>query len=135
MLSKEKWRTTEYFRRRIPKWVKQQIIENQGSKCWFTGNDLKIANVHHVYNFKDILEDTHEKLQIDFKEKLENYSSEEIDIIVKCLIEFHVENKHLLIAIEKELHDEFHKAYGYYDNNIQQLNEFKEFINLKEVVR
>lgn len=134
LLSKEKWRTTEYFRRRIPKWLKQEIIENQHNKCWFTGENLKVANVHHIYNFKDILEDTHKKLEIDFKEKLENYSNEEIEVIVKSLIEFHMNNKHLLVAIEKDLHDEFHKTYGYYDNNIEQLNNFKEFINLKGVV-
>ena len=70
-----------------------------------------------------ILNETLEYLQIEIKEKFEDYSEEELDDIVKTFLEKQ-NNYPLGVCLKKDIHKQFHDKYGYGNNTIEQWNEF-----------
>lgn len=81
--------------------------------------------VHHVKNYSDILDETLYDLGLTIKSSISDYSKEELLSIENLLIEKHYEYG-LGIVMTKEIHSLFHKTYGFKNNNLNQILEFKE---------
>lgn len=111
-----------YLRGEIRSWKKETIIKNN-YKCDITGNRFDV--VHHLYSFNKILIETLSNTNIDLRDKVEDYTDEELSIITKECLSLH--NKYGVgVCLCKEEHDLFHSIYGYGGNTPEQYYEFKE---------
>ena len=109
------------LRNRIGEW-RRQSIDNANGKCAITGEKYDV--VHHLYSFNTILIDALNELNINLRNKVSDYSSEEIELLSNKVIELH--KKHPLgVCLTKETHSLFHSLYGYGYNTPEQFEEFK----------
>ena len=65
--------------------------------------------------------------QIELKDKISDYSDDEIIKLKDTCLELHYKYG-LGVCLTKEIHEEFHKIYGYGNNTKEQ---FQEFLNNK----
>lgn len=106
----------------IDKW-RNNSIEASNGKCIISKQPYEC--VHHIYGFSFILNEVLEITGIELKEKISDYSDEEIIKLKNTCLELHY--KHGLgVCLTNDIHEEFHKIYGYGDNTKEQ---FEEFIN------
>lgn len=99
--------------------------------CDITGSKLTDNVIHHHYNYCDILRETLEELNIDAREKINDYTEEELELMKSKCLELHYKYG-LGICLTKKLHDEFHSIYGRKNNTMEQYMEFKNN-KLKEI--
>ena len=82
-------------------------------------------HIHHVNkNFSEILELTFKISNIEIKETIEEYSSEELEKLEKICLMLH----YLFgpgVCLTEEEHKLFHSLYGKHDNTKEQFEEFK----------
>lgn len=91
---------------------KQESMKVCDYKCVLTGS--KDFQIHHLYNFGDIVSILFEKLNIKSK-KIDDYSKKELDYICDEFVKLH--NQYPLgVCIRKDIHQLYHKIYGK-DNN------------------
>lgn len=116
-------RTPLYFelRTQIKEW-QQKSRENCNYKCVITNG--KFDNIHHLHPFKNIVDECFEILQLDIRQKVEDYSDEEFKNIVKILSELHIKYGYG-VCLKKEIHKLFHDNFGYFNNTPEQFEEFK----------
>lgn len=128
-----------YFRGIILDW-KKDSFDFWNYKCAITGQrgDLQI---HHLFPFHKISEEFFKKTKAPLREKLCDYSQQEIEYIREEFLKLH-NSYGLGVCLSTELHIEFHKIYGQRDFTPEDFCEFhrnktgKEFIyeiNMKEV--
>ncbi|MBM6821039.1 hypothetical protein H6A19_17195, partial [Clostridium saudiense] len=79
---------------------------------------------HHLKSFSEIVDEMIKILNIPIYKTVGEYSEEELNQMEVLILELHYKYG-LGVVITKELHDEFHKSYGYGDNTPEQFNEFK----------
>jgi hypothetical protein len=112
-----------YLRDKINKW-KQDSFKKYNYRCDITGVNKNLI-IHHFYNFSDILKETMGSLELPIYEQINKYTDTDIELKLienKCL-ELHYKYG-LGVCLCKEIHDEFHKIYGKYNNSIEQYEEF-----------
>lgn len=109
------------LRKAIKPWMIDSFI-NGDSKSIISGIK-KNKVVHHLYPFYRIVEESFDLCGIEKKNKLSDYSFDDLfDLKVKCL-ELHY--KHGLgVVLTKEEHDLFHKTYGIKDTTPEQFDDF-----------
>lgn len=112
-----------YLRISINTWKRDSLI-NGNYRCFITGLHGEF-HVHHHKNFSDIVKDSLRELQIEIKDEIGMYESEELMMITNKVIEKHYEYGYGVVML-KEIHNLFHKVYGRFDNNMNQVLEFKE---------
>lgn len=111
---------SEYVRRNNIEW-KQKSIQECNYKCILTNQ--RFDHVHHIYGLNLILNETLDKLNIEIKPSIDDYSKEELQLILDCFRE--KQNTYPLgVCLTKEIHMKFHEIYGYGNNTIEQWNEF-----------
>lgn len=110
-------------------WVKESFIHYNG-RCYITGKTNNL-DLHHFYNFKNILEETLMELNLDIYSKIYEYTQDELNLIHKTVLENHFKYGYG-IPLRKDIHILFHKIYGYKNNSMSQLEEFKnDYLNGK----
>lgn len=95
--------------------------------CVITG--LNFDNVHHLYPFKDIVNDVFNNIGIDKRKNISEYSNEDELTIRNELIRLHKLYGYGA-SLNKEVHKLFHDLYGYTNTNY---NDFLEFIKRIEL--
>ena len=114
-------------------WVdgyKKLYKKKVGYKCEVTGKKVKNLHLHHLFSFDLIIRDAHEKFNIERRETIGEYNSEELLLLKKYVIEFH-ENNNIVILIDKKIHEQFHEIYGNGNNTPEQFKEFIENFYVK----
>ena len=88
-------------------------------------SEKPFKHIHHVNkNFSEILELTFKISNIEIKETIEEYTSEELEKLEKICLMLH----YLFgpgVCLTEEEHKLFHSLYGKYDNTKEQFEEFK----------
>jgi hypothetical protein len=111
-----------FLRKQLKIWKKESLRECQ-YKCVITGQRLNA--IHHLYGMNMIIDETFLNLDICIKDSFEDYSEYELEIIKNKFLEIH--SKYPLgICLTREIHNFFHKIYGYGYNTPEQFEEFKQ---------
>lgn len=113
------------IRKSLSDW-KNSIRELYNHKCPITHKDKLNTTVHHLYSLSSIYNDVIDELGINIKlhdtVKNNNLSEEDKQLIISKVIEKHTNMTGILI--DKDIHIEFHKQYGYGKNTPEQFDEF-----------
>lgn len=103
------------------KW-KFDSLKEHNFKCFIT-NTYGFLDVHHLYGFNFILNETLNELFLPIKPIIGDYTKEELDLIEKRCLELHYEYG-LGVPLLSNIHKDFHNIYGYGDNTPKQFYEF-----------
>lgn len=123
-----------HLRRFIKPW-KDESMRACGYKCVITNGEFD--NVHHLYNFSYIFEETMRLTDLPIYEQINEYTEHEIELIENTCLQIHF-NLGLGVCLRKDIHKLFHDLYGYSNNTPTQFEEFKlryrlgEFVDLLE---
>jgi len=100
---------------------KKSSMEECKYKCVLTHGEFD--NVHHLYNFKNIVYELFEELKLPMLKTIGEYSEEERDLIYNLL---HSKHKYYGngVCLCKSLHKLYHDTYNYSNNNKEQFEEF-----------
>lgn len=115
---------SSHLRDKLTDW-KKDSMQKCNYKCVITGDSFN--EIHHLINYSDILNKVFEKCNIEVKEKVGDYTENELFEITNLLIKLHYDYG-LGVCLRKDVHKLFHKVYGVRDNTPQQFNEFQERI-------
>lgn len=115
----------------IKSW-KKEIASKYGYRCYLTKSNRDCV-VHHLYPFKNIVEDCCKELNIPLLRTFGDYTIEQYNNLKNLVI-----SKHTLdigILLQRKVHTKFHAIYGVSNNTIEQLNEFiKNYYPLSEPI-
>lgn len=118
----------KYIRGNIGEW-KSQSMKKCDFKCVLTGS--KNFDIHHLYSFSNIFNEVIEENSFNIKDNFCDYIPQELSFILEKFIE--KQNQYPLgICLDKELHKEFHLAYGKCVG-IEQWEKFKEDYERKNI--
>ena len=105
---------------------KNNIRTLYNHKCPITYKTNLDTVVHHLYSLSSIYNDVISELGMDIKLhdtiKNNNLSEQDKQLIISKVVEKHTNQ--IGILIDKDIHIEFHKQYGYGENTPQQFDEF-----------
>lgn len=109
-----------YIRENNNEW-KIESMKNCNYKCVVSGG--KFDDIHHVYGFNLIFAEMLENVPFELNKNFEDFSKDELEYILK---EFKkIQSKYPLgVCLNKDIHMDFHKKYGYKNNTEEQWNEF-----------
>ena len=93
--------------------------------CELTGKVGGELNTHHLKAFNTIILEAHELNNIEIHEIIGEYTQEELYKLEEYVVSYHQDNSNAVVLC-KEMHDLFHKIYGYGNNTKEQYIEFKE---------
>jgi hypothetical protein len=110
----------QYFRQRTIDWKKDSMF-NSNYKCIITGEKFDV--IHHIYGFDQIIDEVFSNFNIVRREIINEYSDEEIELLTQEIIRLHAIYP-LGVCLTDQMHDEFHKIYGYGKNTPEQFYEF-----------
>ena len=113
--------TRKYLRRKMYDWKKQSMMACN-YKCDITGN--RFDDIHHLYGFDKILQEVLENTKVELKEIISEYTNEELLMLEEECVKLH-EKYGLGVCLTREMHELFHKEYGYGNNTPEQYYEFK----------
>lgn len=115
-----------FLRCSINDW-KKDSLKNADYKCDIS-NKHGYLEVHHLYkNFKDIVYETLQLTGLDIKNKISDYTDNELLLLSKTCIELHYKYG-LGVCMLREYHLDFHSFYGTFNNTPEQYYEFKQYI-------
>lgn len=124
------WKRTaaisSYLREHLKDW-KTASLESADYKCDITGRSGN-QHIHHKYPFHMIIEDMHIELDIEAKERVENYTNEEVELMIGYVQRVHLEM--LGVVLKPDVHRFYHSLFGF-NNSEEQYEFFKE--NYKEL--
>jgi hypothetical protein len=116
-----------HLRTKIDKW-KMDSFAHHNFKCVITGEDENLE-LHHLYNFYKIVEETLRDLKIPVLDKISKYTPEEIKRIEVLCLEKHYKYG-FGVPLVATIHREYHSIYGNKDNSKEQFEKFKQdYIN------
>lgn len=101
---------------------KRDSMENCNYKCFLTG--LEFHNIHHLYPFKNIVNELFEELHYDKRQVIGDYNPTEVEFIYNKLYELH-DKYGLGICLNKNIHKLFHDNFGYTKFNKNDFELFK----------
>lgn len=114
-----------YIRENNNEW-KLDSIKNCNYKC--VVSNKRFDDIHHIYGFNLIFAEMIENIPFEINKNFEDFTEEELNYI---LSEFkRIQSQYPLgVCLNKEVHTEFHRQYGYGNNTQEQWDEFIEKIN------
>lgn len=118
-----------YLRSKIKNW-KLDSIKKSNYKCVITGKTFN--DIHHLYSFNKIVEETLKILQYPIYDELGKYSDSELLDIEQTCNDLHYKYD-LGVCLTREVHRKFHHIYGTKNNTPEQFNEFLLNINNKKI--
>jgi hypothetical protein len=91
-------------------------------KCIVSGK--RFDAIHHLVGFNQIVEETFlEHPEIVVRDCVQDYTTEELNYILECF--FVIQDRYPLgVCLTKNVHTEFHSAYGFGNNTEAQFLEF-----------
>lgn len=110
----------------IDKWRNDSIQKCNG-KCVVTGKPYEC--VHHLYGYGKIVSEVLNELKLELKYPKE-YSDAEILLLKDTCLKLHYKYG-LGVCLTNEVHEQFHKRYGYGDNTPEQFEKFLNEITIK----
>ena len=115
---------SNFIRGNIYEW-KKRSMQNCNYKCVVTGD--RFDDIHHIFSVNILIQETMNKIHLPSKKSFQDYSLDELDLILSTFIS--VQNSYPLdVCLRRDIHDLFHKIYGYGDNNLEQWNDFLSYI-------
>lgn len=99
----------QFLRENITEW-KEDSMKFCNYKCVLTGDYFD--NIHHLTPFKDIVYEALNKMNIEVKQDISDYSEEIRKQIINEVKELHIKYK-FGVCLCKELHKLFHDTYNY----------------------
>jgi len=114
--------TNLYFalRNGLTKW-KQDSMKFCNYKCIISGNNFD--EIHHVIPFREIADEAFCLVNLDVREKIEDYSNNELNLIYNKINELHSFYGYGA-CLNKSVHKLFHDIYGYTDFDIDDFIDF-----------
>jgi hypothetical protein len=114
---------SSYLRSQLSSWTQQQL-QRTNYTCEITRKHGTL-NVHHMYSFNNILQDTLDELNIDARPSVGDYSEDELQLIVVNFLKNNDLKAQPIVMLE-EIHQSFHRYCGgnKQDTSFEQLNEF-----------
>jgi len=119
-----------FMRHKIHDW-KNKSIKNSDYKCIISKE--RFNEVHHLQSFNLIVKECMKDLNLELKENVIDYSSEELNLISEHIIELH-EKYPLGVCLTTKIHDIFHSIYGNGDNTPDQWYDFENKIKNGEII-
>lgn len=116
------------FRHYLLEW-KRDCLEAADYKCDITGR-TDFLEIHHLYNFSNILQDVLQFLDLPLYNKVSEYTEKDRELIKIELLKRHPLS--LGVVLNQEVHKKFHKEYGLFNNTPEQYKEFKEKYQIKQ---
>lgn len=111
-----------YLREQLNEW-KLDSMKGSKFKCIITGQ--RFDDIHHLYSMHNIVQESLDELGMKMKDNIGDFTDEEIkNIISKCL-EIHYRYP-LGVCLTRDIHELFHREYGYINNTPEQFEEFKQ---------
>jgi len=111
---------SEFIRRNNLDW-KYNSMKNCNYKCIITNE--RFDDIHHVYGLNLILNEVLLFLNIEIKNKMDDYFDKELSSILYTFRDF--QNKYPLgVCLKKEIHNEFHSMFGFGNNTLEQWDNF-----------
>lgn len=124
-----KWRggitTLKFFLRDQTKEWKRDSLKVWNYRCVITGKPAEV--IHHPHNFSFLMDLTFDRLQLDIRPNLGDYTEEEQVLLASMIRKIHYEYGYG-IALTKEMHILFHKKFGWENNTSDQFKKFKQEI-------
>ncbi|HIH62772.1 MAG TPA: hypothetical protein HA283_00595 [Nanoarchaeota archaeon] len=114
-----------YLRCKINSW-KIDSLKKYNYKCAISGQNEQLE-IHHIYPFNKIINDTLIELNLVLKYQISDYSKEELKLIEEKCLELHYKNG-LGIPLLPELHKSLHMLFGKSDTDITHINQLIENI-------
>jgi len=111
---------SKHFRNLLFNKIKS-ILESCNYKCCLTGTQDNLE-VHHLESFSSLYKNTIINLGLPLYDNFYNYSSEQQKEIDTIFLKHHDDN--ILIVINRNIHIDFHKIYGYGNNTKEQFSDF-----------
>ena len=118
-----------WLRNKIRPWV-IDTFSSYDSKCLVTGKHADV--VHHLINFHTILYNVLDELCLPIYDDISKYTQVEMDKLSSLFIEKHY-TLNCGIPLTTDVHNCFHKMYGYKNNTIDQFVDFLERIKNNEI--
>lgn len=115
---------SKYLRLQLPPWILQQL-QRTNYTCELTGKQGTL-NVHHMYSFKNILQDTMKELNIDIRPNIGDYSEDVLQVITINILRRNDLYANPIVMLES-VHKAFHKFCGgnKKETSMEQLEQFK----------
>lgn len=110
----------DYLRGKITEW-KKESIKKSNFKCVISGE--KFTDIHHLYGFNLILEETLNILKAKRLQNIAEYTEEELSTITQTFLRIH-DSYPLGVCLSEHIHKLFHNHYGYGNNTPKQFEEF-----------
>lgn len=117
----------QHFRALTVPWRNKRLVE-ENRRCELTGKSSHNLEVHHIkFSFSDIAWKTINDIGIDVREKVADYTEEEIMVLDKKFLENH-NNMAVGVVMTEDVHEDFHDFCGGCNTttNIAQLKRFCE---------
>lgn len=112
-----------FLGKQIIQW-KKDSAKNSRYECVLCKEKHRFDHIHHLYNFLSIVDDSLSELNLDKRNSISKYSSEELLLITNKVLDIHARYP-LGVALCWEHHKLFHKHYGNKKNTPEQFEEFK----------
>ena len=110
---------SKFLRGHIQTW-KSESMKKCNYQCILTGS--KDFEIHHMYGFANILNETIEEYNIELKDYHE-YTQEELNDILEKFLNMH-DRYPLGVCVRKDIHTLYHSIYSKCVNNEEQWNQF-----------
>lgn len=113
-----------YFRGKTYLWKKDFLLNH--NQCDISGESTGEMDIHHLINFQTILNQASLNTEIPLIYKPDEFINYgyDINVLVKEFLKLHSQASAVLL--KKEIHQSFHKQYGYKNNTPEQYYEFKQ---------
>lgn len=113
-----------FLRDQTKEWRKDSLkVSNY--KCVITGKPAQV--IHHLYSFSFLMDLVFERLQLDIRPNLGDYTEEEQNLLASMIKKIHYEYGYG-VALTKEMHILFHKKFGLENNTPEQFEMFTQEI-------
>jgi hypothetical protein len=110
-----------YLREHMLSW-KYDSAKVFNYRCVIT-NNKKYCLVHHLYPFNLILRETLNELLFPLYDEINKYTENDLKLIINKCLEIHYKYP-LGVCLTKNIHNEFHKKYGYNNFTPEDFQEF-----------
>ena len=114
---------TEYLRQKHVQWF-EKCKYQANYVCQLTGEKGQL-HTHHLKSFNIIVREAHDLYNITVKPFIKDYTEEELKLLEEYVASWHKDNSNAVVLCE-DVHNLFHKLYGYGNNTPEQYIEFKE---------
>ncbi|QQP10874.1 hypothetical protein FJQ98_16645 [Lysinibacillus agricola] len=104
----------------IADWKKESMRKSD-YKCVLSGE--KFDDIHHLYGFNLIVEETLSELKLSRLPQVKDYTDDELDLIKNTFSKIH-DSYPLGVCLAHDVHVLYHRNYGYGSNTPEQFEEF-----------